>query len=382
MPSTNEDLVSTIGGKEFVHWHRNNGKNIDAAVYLERYRSVLLSGLSRTKLFYLDTNYWVRLRDAELGCGTPEAARLLQTLRAMVRSREVLCVSHFHSFLEIGTQEEASLRVTARLLDELTEGVMIASPADLLAWECAEFIGAKLGLSLLHDLCAWTKIGQFHKHELPTVPVTKADRNVILKSLIDTLWNASFEHVLGAFEWKTKSRLNASLKPEVLAQVEARKQKQAVIGLSREQTRLNEFSQVVNGELRPVFASQLRNWHIQHEFPKGVAALSRHLQVVLDAAVSEFKTRTLGRLLPSVSIRTELYALYEMDRKKGPLTNNDWVDWNHAAAALPYCDMFFTEKHLAHLLRTELKADQQFGCEVFGTMEEALRRLHHKRSSQ
>lgn len=381
----NEDIFQTVGGKKLAFWHRGNGMDLDAAGYLERYRGVLLNGLSRTKLFYLDTNYWVRLRDAELGCGTPEAARLLRTLRAMVRSREILCVSHWYSFSEIGKQEEASLRVTARLLDELTEGVVIASPADLLAWECAEFIGAKLGLRLLHDLCAWTKVGQIHKHELPSQmpgPVTKADRNVILKSVIDTQWNKSFEYIFGQFEWETRSRLEASLEPEVLAQIEARKQKQAVIGLSREQTRLNEFTQAVDGELRPVFVSQLRNWHIQHKFPEGVVALLRHLQVVLDAAVSEFKTGTLGRLLPSVSIRTELYTLYEMDRKKGPLTNNDWVDWSHAAAALPYCDMFFTEKHLAHLLRTELKADQQFGCEVIGTMEEALRRLHDNRSCQ
>lgn len=378
MPLANEDILQTIGGKKLALWHRGNGKDLDAAGYLGRYRGVLLSGLSRTKLFYLDTNYWVRLRDAELGYGTPEAVRFLQTLRAMVRAREILCVSHFHSFLEIGKQEEASLRVTARLLDELTEGVVIASPADLLAWECAEFIGAKLDLPLQHELCAWAKVGQIHKHELPSDmpgPVTKADRNVILKSVIDTQWNTTFEHIFGQFEWETKSRLNASLEPEVLAQVEARKQKQAAIGLSREQTRLNEFSQAVDGELRPIFASQLRNWHVQHEFPEGVGGLLRHLQVVLDAAVKNFKTGTLGRFLPSVSIRTKLYTLYEMDRKKGPFTNNDWVDWNHAAAALPYCDMFFTEKHLAHLLCKELRADQQFGCEVIGTMEEAVRAL-------
>lgn len=119
--SVNEDLVHRVGGKNLVGWHHSHGRNIDAAEYLERYRRALLCGLSRTRLLYLDTNYWVRLRKAELGCGTLDAVRLLQTLRAMVRSREILCVSHFHSFLEIGKQEEASLRVTARLLDELTE---------------------------------------------------------------------------------------------------------------------------------------------------------------------------------------------------------------------------------------------------------------------
>jgi len=60
-----------------------------------------------------------------------------------------------------------------------------------------------------------------------------------------------------------------------------------------------------------------------------------------------------------------------MTRKK-PLTTNDWVDWSHAAAALAYCDMFFTERHLAHQLRQELGADKQYKCEVAGTLGEAL----------
>ena len=67
------------------------------------------------------------------------------------------------------------------------------------------------------------------------------------------------------------------------------------------------------------------------------------------------------------------------NRKKEPLTNNDCVDWSHAAAALPYCDMFLTERHLAHQLRQKIRADQQFGCEVIGTIEEALSKLHDSR---
>ena len=212
-------------------------------LYLERSRRVLLSGLSRTRLLYLDTNYWVRLRDAELGCGTPEAARLLQTLRAMVRSREVLCVTHFHSFLEVGKQEETSLRVTASLLDELTEAVAVASRADLLVLECADFIEARLGLQLQHDLCVWTKVGQIHKQDLPNQmpgPATLFDTNVILKALIDTLWNASFDDVFGSFKWETKSRLNVDIDQEVLEQVEERRRAKDK-SLSREQFRLSEL---------------------------------------------------------------------------------------------------------------------------------------------
>jgi hypothetical protein len=386
MSSVNEGLVHRVGGGELVAWHKANGTHLDAAAYLERYRRVLLANLSGTRLLYLDTNYWVWLRDAELGRGLPAATRLLHILRAMVRSREAICVSQLQSFLEIGKQEEISLRATAGLLDELTEGLAISSPSDLRVCECAEFIHAKLGLQVRHDSCVWTKVGQIHKNELPTeLPdsTTEASRNVILKALIDTLWNATFEDVLGQFKWQTKARLNADIEPEVLAKVEERKREQEAKGLSREKVRLSEFSQSISEQLGPVVVNLLRNWHIERGFPDELPAVSRHLQTVLNVAVNEFKTRSLGRQLPSVAIPVELYALYETAYQTNrPLTTNDWVDWNHGAAALPYCDMFFTERHLAHQLRQELRAEEQYDCEVIGSLDEALARLDGEAASR
>lgn len=58
-----------------------------------------------------------------------------------------------------------------------------------------------------------------------------------------------------------------------------------------------------------------------------------------------------------------------------PLSSNDWFDSSHAAAALPYCDVFLTEKNLAHKLPQMLKADLQYGCQVIGSFEEAMARF-------
>src|SRR5262245_30206809 len=107
-----------------------------------------------------------------------------------------------------------------------------------------------------------------------------------------------------------------------------------------------------------------------------MAALLRDLHTVNRTAVQQFKARSLGHLLPGLSIMTELYALYETDRDaKKPLSSNDWFDSSHAAAALPYCDVFLTEKNLAHMLRQMLKADVQYGCQVIGSLEEAVARF-------
>lgn len=90
-----------------------------------------------------------------------------------------------------------------------------------------------------------------------------------------------------------------------------------------------------------------------------------------------FAQRTIGSLLPSTAILAELYALYESAPNRKPLSTNEWADWNHAAAALPHCDFFLTERNLAHLIRQELRADVQYGCAVAGKLQEAIELLTH-----
>ena len=375
MTST-DDFLMALGGPSLIAWHHQNGIDRSAVEYLNSYRGLLVHGLSAARLIYLDTNFWIRMRDAEIGTGSPAAVHLLQTLRSMVRSREALCVSQMYSFLELGKQKETSLRVTAELLDELTEGVMIASPDDLLQWECAEFIKATLRKDVGHDLCPWTKVGQLHKNDLPTSmpgPVSDRQRDVILKASIDAAWNVTFNYILERFDWDTKNKLGFELDPETFASVTKRKAEQQAKGLTFDQVRLEGFSEILLSKAGPVFNGLLGRWHFERGFPEGMAALLRDADAVQHAAIQGFAGRSLGRLLPGLSIKTNLYTLYETDSQSDkPQTPNDWFDSCHAAVALPYCDMFFTERGLAHRLRQLLKADVQYGCEVVSTIEDAV----------
>jgi hypothetical protein len=375
-----DEFLSRLGGSDLIAWHRTNGAHRSAVDYLKLHRDLLVRGLSGTRLLYLDTNYWVRLRDAAIGRGTPESINLLQTLRAMVRSREALCVSQLYSLLEVSRQGETSLRASADLIDELTEGVAIACPSDLLRWECAEFIKASLDRDVGKDLCPWTKVGQIHESELPIEmpgPTSPADREVLLKGTVDACWNMSFEYVFKQFDWDTKTKLNADLDPETFSRVAKRKADQLAKGLTRDQVRQAEFSEMANSQLKPIFIALLRQWHVERRFPEGVAALPRDVLTAEALAVKKFADRSLGRLLPGLAIPTELYVLYETNKQSSsPLTTNDWFDWSHAAVALPYCSVFLTERGLAHRLQRELKADVQYDCEVIGTLEEAVAHLH------
>ena len=81
-----------------------------------------------------------------------------------------------------------------------------------------------------------------------------------------------------------------------------RKATQRAAALSRERVRVNEFSWFVRHEFGPIFAAQLRAWHIRHGFPLGVGAGAEQLNTLLDTAVNNFKKRTLGVLLSSAAI--------------------------------------------------------------------------------
>jgi hypothetical protein len=379
-PAFTESVVDRLSGKSLVEWHQVNGGDVGAAAYTKRYRDQLIAGLSKTRTVYLDTNYWVWLRQAELGTGTDAQRQLLDTLRAMVRSREVICVSQFNSFAEIGEQEEASLRVTAALMDELTEGVVIAQSFDLWEWDCARFLEQRFDVHVSMPVSNWTKVGHIHRHGLPEdalVDATPAARETTLRCVTDVTWNTTFEDVFSAFGWQTKQLVRAGIDDEVIARVEALKKRQLADGKTREHVRQDAFADLLNDQLKPVFKKQLSVWNREHRFPTGLAGAVRQFAAVLGDAMGLFARRTLGSLLPSTAILAELYALYESAPNRKPLTTNDWADWNHAAAALPHCDFFLTERNLAHLIRQELRADDQYDCAVAGKLQEAIELLTH-----
>lgn len=337
--------------------HHASQDEVSAAEYLSRYQSVLGRHMDRQAKIYLDTLVWVHLRDAALGKGRPEEQALLQCLRAIVGQRKGLCISHLHSLLELGRQTEGSLRVTAALLQELTEGVALATPDELRAWECAQFVHEVTGYPAPPTCEKWTKVGLSHRTDLPweflpgNAPEREANR--AMKIAVDHLWNASFEQVFEAFNWDTKSKLSFDLGSDVVEQLEAIRRSNRQSGRTFKSDRTPAFQECIAKQLRPIFEELLAS--------HGCSNHSSLLRI-LEAAHVGFDQNALGHHLGLSRLIVDLYVrTVTADR---PLNSNDYVDWAHAGAALPNCDVFITERHLAHQLTRELRADKIFGCEV------------------
>ena len=376
-------LLERVGGERLVLWHRANGTELSDQEYQDLYRQRLFHGLANCKRFYLDTNYWIRLRDAERGTGSVEAQRLLKCLRAMVKSREAICVSHLSSFLELAQQEGSSLKLTAQLVDELSEGVAIAPPAELKALQSVEYVAAKLGVTAPGSSNCWTKIGQIVKAELPDRmpgPVSAGGRRVILKSTLDSLWNAGTHDVFGQFDWDTKAALCGDIDADVIERITELRASQHAQRVPRSQVRRDEFASILRSDYHVNFSDAVRSLWVHNSGDPNDERIVPCVESLVAQAIGDFASNSLGQLLPSLSIQTELYMLWWGDTRR-PLTTNDWADWQHAAAALPYCDHFLTEKHLAHQLSNVMQVNQRFACSIAGSLEKAVEMCAHSKTA-
>lgn len=73
-----------------------------------------------------------------------------------------------------------------------------------------------------------------------------------------------------------------------------------------------------------------------------------------------FMKHDLTRSLPSIHIGATLYARMQWDRRRQN-KEEDFLDFAHAEAALPYCSPFATEGRLAAMLR-EAELDATYDC--------------------
>lgn len=101
----------------------------------------------------------------------------------------------------------------------------------------------------------------------------------------------------------------------------------------------------------------------------------RQLHNLLFAAFEKEATKDTLRTL---HILASLHAAVRWDKQR-QLKGNDFLDFQHAAAALGYCDAFFTERSLRSMITSSHVAlDRRYGCHVVASPEEAdayLRRL-------
>ena len=325
---------------------------------------------------YLDTKFWVYLRDAHLGSpANPSHSELYRVLLDRVVQGSLVCPIEQHVFLEAYKQGNIEKRLAVtRVIDQLSQGATLLSQPNRMFMEVREFVQASLSGPQFPEAPAhkmWTRVAYILGHGGLTSSTMDANDLRHLNELMqETLWNFDLEdmiHELGPSFPMPDSRgvSTAELLNRNKLDPDKRFPSRRNLYLSEVRGIFDAFAGTL-GDVMELFYRELVGAVLGPDEQERNAAGAR-LAAMLGAA---FEKHELSRQLPMAHILATLYAAVQWDvnRKYKP---NDFPDFGHAAAALPYFDLFLTERSLATLVQQTGLAET-YGTAIAADPEEAI----------
>ncbi len=348
--------------------------------YTKDVRLSLGRELEGCKKIYLDTKYWILLRDAEIGRHRDEnILELLSVLHRGVQTGKIVCPISEDIFAEVLKQSDAETLIeTCNLIDALSKGISILSEQERIGFETLYFVRRNLGGEdsvYSPDILVWTKLayvlGAVHPAATPFSP---QEELVVQKAFFDHMWTISLSQMIEITGTDTISkmpRLN-----DLSTNLNENKMRYAHENKSFKQLFLSELAGVLDLCI-PIFEDTtiyIYEKENEHKPTESEIRSSKAGKQIGNAVYNLFRKNKLQAYFPTLVIGAGLHALVRWDVKR-KYEENDLHDFRHAQAALPYFNFFFTEHNLRDLVtRSNVAFDKKYGCEVFSHPNKALKR--------
>lgn len=365
------DQAQITGALEF---HRTRPEiSVDGHV---KSRSLQLgASLQGRKKLYLDKRFWLIFRDAELGRRVdPGVPGLLEKLRTAVKTGACICPISETIFLELLKQQDAHTRYeTARLIDELSEGVTLVPTEQRIAQEFVGLLSAHAESADVHSVSelVWSKLTYVLGVVHPTsTELSEADELAVQKAFFDFMWDLSLVDVIG----------HVSKLPPPSDRFDALAE------------RVNKLNDDHSGEVRSfkqVYLDEFRGGlslfiHVPRQYFQDLyerrtgrrSTVSDDEDQAHEAQLYTFfgnlvRKKQVALMLPTLHIGALCHAAVRWDKGRN-LKPNDFYDFRHASAAVEYCDAFLTEKPLRSLLQQRhVGVEADFPCRVMSAVDEA-----------
>lgn len=350
---------------------------VSLETYVRRMALSFGEALAPRAAIYLDTKFWILLRLAAAGRGTCSASSsILSILRRQVAEGRVFCPIGEAVFLELMKQTDRETRLaTAALIDELSLGATLIDSRTRVGTEVAYFLYSRTGQHELYPIehLVWSKLsyvlGQFH----PTgVPVDAATELAMQKTFFDRMWATVLYEIVSATT------------PEPI---------EVYTSFDRTARKLNQGNAAHADEIRSfqgAYSAEVRGavdlvGDIAFEVMQDMARKARIVVPLLKESERQRHVNWLKNLLAfslerdrgrdvlrTLHIEASLHASLRWNRGR-KLVANDLLDFNHASAAIAYCDAFLTERSL-QVMTTEqhLALDKRYDCRVISDPEDAV----------
>lgn len=327
---------------------------------------------------YLDTRYWIHLRDAAMGRPTrPDHREILDRVRSLVSTGVAVCPVSDVAWIELTKQTDPATRqATADLLDELSLGVAIMTEQERVISEIKEFITRPTVTGptpVLKDR-VWVKAGYVLGIAIPTVKEWSPEHNLLAqKASVDLFWQVTHREMAETAgplppmsdRWEQSAAKITAAMRRYAHEVRSIQQAFAAESAGALSVFKDEILVLVlrhfrstTGDRRPVPKEQA----------EGAA------QKTLTALVNAFRLRPkiMAQRVPSLYAYAMCHAAVRMDKSR-KFNGHDLLDIHHASSGIPYHDAVFTENPLRVLVTAgNVALDKTFGCTVLAKEGEVL----------
>lgn len=348
---------------------------------VDHYRSLreqVVETVSGRRRLYLDTRYWVFIRDAALGrAKKTEHTAILRSLQDMVTSGAALCPVSDVTMMEMTAQTDDETRAaTAKLWDELSLGVALQSEPERVHIEFEQFFRYPRAEDLprpLNDL-VWTRPCFVFGETFPSLDgPSKEAQDAFQKAALDEMWTTTF----------------AEMSKESAAELAmSKKFQQTAEGINAEMRQfqheiptfdkafLAEVSGALDGVRDILSAAVILHFVHQGNSLDGVTKeqVQQMRGVMRTALTNAFQLRRdlMAKRLPTVYLNAISHAAIRSDVNR-KFNGNFLRDIHHGSAGVGYHDAIFTERPLTVLLTAgNVAADKTFACKVMSDEREVL----------
>lgn len=351
-------------GKDIDDYYRNKVINLSAE-------------LSSTKKIYLDTKFWINLRDYILGRSKIKQIKdIYNLLLDLSRKSIVICPTSQYVFFELIKQSDISTRnATAKLIDEFSKGIVISEEETRIATELKHYFDSKMyyenNVFPLNTL-VWTKTVYLFGARDPYFHNLSFRENFeIQKAFIDHLWRFNYQKVL---EFLNEKNIPIPDEKSLIDAFNYEKANNPVENISFKNLSYYEFKAILNC-YKDNFDSLLK---YQREIVKSNHILLneniklRNTNDLIEFILGQERKNRINTELPFMKIRAGILAAIRLDiKRKFKIT--DIKDFEHASVALPYFDYFFTENSLDHLVsKNPLKFNEKYNCIVYSSYDDVV----------
>lgn len=323
---------------------------------------------------YLDTKYWVLLRDAALGrARRTEHNEILVKLRALVARGVVICPLSDAAYVESMQQTDRETRLaTAAVMDELSCGLAIATEQTRARLELLNFMADPASDVTRLDSQLWVKSGFVLGETVPHSGKLDARTNLTAqKSFIDLMWNQT----LADFAADERDRQVISLSDSA-ERITAKMAAHADEIRSFEQAVAAEISGCVKLFDHELAATALCQKGYANATSEEVSRFQEAMQRGMFNAM-RLKPDFMAKRTPTLFIHAMCHAAIRWDKHRK--LDSHWIfDIHHACAALPYHAAMFTEHPLrALLLSGKMQMAQRFSTQILSAEADILRYLEN-----